>query len=197
MTAIAAPRATMAAMAHALPRRAADQRLRALFRDHAAFVWRSLRRLGVPERDVADAAQRVWLVIDRNLERVSEGAERSYAFGTAMRVASEYRRADRRRREDLAATVREESVPESQRPDGLLRKREARTMLDKLLAVLDDDARAVFVLYELEELTTGEIARMLDVPTGTVASRLRRAREDVQREARRQRAIDGTRGDGR
>jgi RNA polymerase sigma-70 factor, ECF subfamily len=58
-------------------------------------------------------------------------------------------------------------------------------VLDALLASLPLDLRTVFVLYELEELTMAEIARALDLPMGTVASRLRRARETFEELSRR------------
>ncbi len=50
------------------------------------------------------------------------------------------------------------------------------------------EARSVFVLFELEELTVTEIARVLEVPIGTVSSRLRRARELFRAAALRLRA---------
>jgi RNA polymerase sigma-70 factor (ECF subfamily) len=42
---------------------------------------------------------------------------------------------------------------------------------------MSDDVRSVFVLFELEGLTAVEIAELMDVPVGTVASRLRRGRD--------------------
>jgi RNA polymerase sigma-70 factor (ECF subfamily) len=51
-----------------------------------------------------------------------------------------------------------------------------RGLLDDVLGAMDNDIRTVFVLYEFEDQTTAEIGRLLSVPRGTVASRLRRAR---------------------
>jgi len=62
-------------------------------------------------------------------------------------------------------------------PDEELGDRRARAVLDGLLDALPADQRAVFVLHEIEELTMAEIAVALSLPPGTVASRLRRARE--------------------
>ena len=45
---------------------------------------------------------------------------------------------------------------------------------------MEFDIRTVFVLFEIEEMTTSEIATLLAIPAGTVASRLRRAREEFQ-----------------
>jgi RNA polymerase sigma-70 factor (ECF subfamily) len=60
--------------------------------------------------------------------------------------------------------------------------------LERILESMDEDTRTVFVLFELEGMTMAAIAKLVGVPMGTVASRLRRAREDFQREARRVRS---------
>src|SRR5690242_17321725 len=82
----------------------AASRLRALQEEHFEFLWRSLRRLGVPEADVDDAVQQVFLVAARR--EILPGSERSFLFATALRVASHARRTLRRRRESG------EAVPE-------------------------------------------------------------------------------------
>jgi RNA polymerase sigma-70 factor (ECF subfamily) len=70
-------------------------------------------------------------------------------------------------------------VPDSQpSPEDLSDQNQALRILDRALATMDIDLRAVFVLYEVEELTMSEIAVALQIPAGTVASRLRRARTD-------------------
>lgn len=166
-----------------------DSRLRALIATQFDFVWRSLRRLGVPEAHADDACQQVWLVVSRKLESVEPAHERSFLFGTALRVASDARRSARRRPEDLG---REEApiddVDPSPAPDEQLDAARARAELDSVLLELPMELRAVFVLFEMEELSSPEIARMLDLPVGTVASRLRRAREAFTDITRRRRA---------
>src|SRR5216684_1440601 len=76
-----------------------DARLRAMVESQFDFIWRSLRRLGVPTDAVDDAAQRVFWVAAKNLARIEASTERAYLFGTAMRVASDIRRARSRGRE--------------------------------------------------------------------------------------------------
>lgn len=71
--------------------------VRALVERNVDFVRRSVRRLGVPAADVEDATQQVFIVAARKLEKFREGSERAYLFGIAVRVASDARRAMRRR----------------------------------------------------------------------------------------------------
>lgn len=151
-------------------------RLRTLFDGQFDFVWRSLRRLGVPELTVDDATQEVFLVVSRRLGDIEPGRERSFLFATALRVASTARRAAARRGIHDDAEVAQ-LVDHTPGPEELADRKRARDVLDRVLATLELDLRAVFVLYELEEMTMAEIAITLELPPGTVASRLRRARE--------------------
>ncbi len=156
-----------------------DARLRGMVGAHFDFVWRSLRRLGVPAPDVDDCAQQVFWVVARKLSDVEAGSERAFLFSTAMRVASDARRSRTRRREvheDDAA----EALDQAPDPEQIADRQRARAVLDQVLDAMPMDLRAPFVLFELEELSTAEIAALLDLPAGTVASRLRRAREEFQ-----------------
>src|SRR5687768_12326863 len=76
-----------------------EQRLRQLVREHFALVWRTLRRLGVAEADLQDAAQSVFVVVGEKLHSIAKDREQSFVFGTALRVASHTRRSRRRKRE--------------------------------------------------------------------------------------------------
>jgi RNA polymerase sigma-70 factor, ECF subfamily len=164
-----------------------DARLRALVDEYHDFIWRSIRRLGVPEADTDDAVQEVFLVASRRLGAIALGSERAFLFGTAMRVASTQRRGASRRREtpDEHAGDQRDSTPG---PEELTARRRARATLDAVLAELPLDLRTVFVLFELEELTAPEIASLVEIPLGTVASRLRRAREAFREAVQRHQA---------
>lgn len=158
-----------------------------LSRENVKFVARSLRRLGVPDSDVDDAVQEVFLVASRKLEAISEGAERAFLYGTAMRIASNMRRVERRaqtRRADVPAESKDAEVDEAPSPEDLLDRRYARAALDTILETMGAESRAAFVLFELEEMSIAEIASMLDIPIGTVGSRLRRAREHFDAQVR-------------
>ena len=154
-----------------------DGRLEAMFEAHYRFIWRSLLRLGVPEARVDDAAQEVFVVATRRIADIDVGREKSFLFGTALRIAKDVRRATGRRRE----TDDEDAVLDAVDPvpgaDELTEQKRARERLDAVLDLMPLDLRAVFVLFEIEELTVTEIAGVLSIPRGTAASRLRRARE--------------------
>jgi len=154
---------------------------------HADFVWRSLRRLGVPPGHVDDATQQVFLVAQAKRDRILPGRERGFLFGIAMNVAAHAVRSMCRRREVDASLAAELPDPRPL-PDAMLDHERARALLDEALAAMPLDLRTVFVLFELEEMTTPEIAETLAVAPGTVASRLRRAREEFQAAAQRLRA---------
>jgi RNA polymerase sigma-70 factor, ECF subfamily len=179
------------------PEVASAARFRELVDAHYEFIWRSLRRLGVSQGDADDAAQQVFVTAARKLTAIRLGSERSFLFQTALRVAADSRRTRLRRREIAASDV-PESDEESDRapsPEDAVDLRRARKWLDAILDEMSLDLRAAFVLFELDQMTMAEISALLDLPPGTVASRLRRARhqfrEKVARMAERLKAKGG------
>jgi RNA polymerase sigma-70 factor (ECF subfamily) len=140
-------------------------------------VWRFLRRLGVPGADVDDAAQRVFARVLGQGQRIQAGSERAYLMRAAFRAALEQQRARKRWLSRSADVEVDETSSALPAPDQALLKREDLRLLDLALAQLPPDLRAVFTLSELEELTFTEIALALELPRGTVASRVRRAKE--------------------
>jgi RNA polymerase sigma-70 factor (ECF subfamily) len=160
-----------------------DSRVRAAVNAHYEGLWRFLRRMGVAEDQVEDAAQQVLIVFAQRAADVKEEAVKAFLFGTALRVASDFRRRSQRAREVLdreALLVHPDPRPDAEHQLG---EKELRRCLDRLLEDLDPDLRAVFVLAELDEVTMAEISKLLCIPAGTVASRLRRAREIVEARA--------------
>lgn len=152
-------------------------RLNRLVRENFNYVWRLGRRLGLSEAEADDVAQQVFLVASRRLGDLEVGHERPFLYGTAVRCASKWRRTEQRRREDLESDL--ELVSEERfEAEELLDRRKAQAVLDDLLDQMPLELRVVFVLYEIEQQTTQQIAEVLGIPLGTVASRLRRARED-------------------
>jgi RNA polymerase sigma-70 factor (ECF subfamily) len=167
-----------------------------LLRDHFDFIWRSLRRLGLDAGLADDAAQEVFLVASRKRDQIEAGRERAFLFGTALRVAADARKSVARRQE-VSADDLPETIDAAPSPEALLDQRRARETLDELLDELPEDVRAIFVLYELEELEMGEIATLLSIHQGTVASRLRRARALFAAAVKRRMARSNLRGGGR
>jgi len=151
-------------------------RLARLLADHHAFVWRSLRRLGIADCDVEDASQQVFLVAYRRLADIVPESERSFLFQTALRVAADWRRARKRRCEDAGMEL-PDVADLAASPEERIDRQRQRASLDRVLEGMPMELRAVFVLFELEEMTMMEIATISAIPLGTVASRLRRARQ--------------------
>lgn len=163
--------------------------LEMIYRDHFAFVWRSLLRLGVPERDLEDAVQDVFMVVHAKLDEFDfENRVTTWIYAICLRVASDRRRSARARYEVLAT---EETPPASESVAGdavQVLESHHRRLLRLALDALPLEQRAVFTLFELDELEGDEIATLLAVPVATVHSRLRLARETVRRTLARLRA---------
>ena len=153
--------------------------IRAFIAEHFAFVWRSLLRLRVSRADAEDALQQVFIVASRKLDAIEPGREQAFLFAVVLRIAAHARRTEGRRREVLCADP-VERVDEAADAETLFDRARARATLNAILDSMPLDIRAVFVLFELECLTMAEIADLLELPMGTVASRLRRARAQFQ-----------------
>jgi RNA polymerase sigma-70 factor (ECF subfamily) len=162
-------------------------RLRRVVEAHYDALWRTLRYLGVPDAGVDDAAQQALCVLARRLGDITPGAEMAFLFATAIRVASDVRRAARRNRSEPVQNI-DTFLATAPGPDELIDQRRAREVLEQVLEAIPIDLRVVFVLFEIEELGLAEVAALLEIPVGTVSSRLRRARESFQAIVRRREA---------
>lgn len=160
-----------------------DPDLASTYREQYGFVWRSLRRLGVPDDAVDDAVHDVFVVAARRLhEFEGRSAITSWLFAVAVRVSKHQRRAvarHRRRKDALAAEVDAVSPSHS----GDFDRQDAARILHGLLARLDDPIRHVYILMELEQMTGREVAAILSLTVPTVHSRLRSARQQLRRHA--------------
>ncbi len=167
---------------------------RAVYDEHFRFVWRSLRRLGTRNVDVADAVQDVFLVVYRKLGAFEGRAKMTtWLFGICLRVASDRRRLayERHQSENDGLMV----DPPDDRIDVVctIERRQKLAMGKKLLDGLPDEQRTVFVLFEFEEMSGEDIAEALGIPLGTVYSRLRLAREAFHQAVIRARAHERSR----
>jgi RNA polymerase sigma-70 factor (ECF subfamily) len=152
-----------------------------IYAQHADFVFRNLRRLGLHESSIDDAVQDVFLVVHRRLADFEARAQvTTWLFGIVLRVAQSYRRSAMRRRARLtdAPSHEVEQVPSTtaESPVDLLERREASALLHRLLDELDDDKRAMLVCVELEQMTVPEAAESLSLNLNTAYGRLRAAR---------------------
>ena len=152
-----------------------------IYAQHADFVFRNLRRLGVHESLIDDAVQDVFLVVHRRLADFEARAQvTTWLFGIVLRVAQSYRRSAMRRRARLteAPSAEVEQIPTTtaEGPAELFERREASVLLHRLLDELDDDKRAMLVCVELEQLTVPEAAESLGLNLNTAYGRLRAAR---------------------
>ncbi|MGC4065263.1 MAG: sigma-70 family RNA polymerase sigma factor [Polyangiaceae bacterium] len=146
------------------------------YRRHADFVWRSLQRLGVRSHELNDGLQEVFLVAHRRLDDfdATRAQFSTWLFGIAVRVAWSFRR--RRPMQTEADLV----LVDAQTPQSVYEARESVLRLHQALDELTPELRATFVLFELEGESCVDIAAMFDIPTGTVYSRLHKAREIVR-----------------
>ena len=160
-------------------------------------VWRTARRMGLPSSRADEAAQEVFITAARKLDLIAVGAERRYLISAAVRIAANWRRA----RCTHAELSDERSLVLAGDPgppaDELVDRKRLRLVLDQALDEMPAPLRGVFVLYELEGLSGPEIAEALGLPAGTVASRLRKAREVFHAALVRARARLGRRGGSR
>lgn len=155
---------------------------RDVFEGHVRYVWRSLLYFGVAQRDLDDACQEVFVIVHRRLAECTDGENlRAWIYGICWRVAASNRRKAHRRRE-IPTAEPERDLIEHREPSVLLEERRRLERLENALAQLNEDQRAVFVLYEIEQLTMREVASALECSINTAFSRLYAARRRVASE---------------
>jgi RNA polymerase sigma-70 factor (ECF subfamily) len=153
--------------------------VRELFDAHGAYVCRTLRCLGVGERELGDVCQEVFLVVHRRLPEFEGRASiRTWLYAICLRRALAHRR--------KAARLREEAVPEppdrisdEPAPDDEMARAQKLALALEVLARIDEERRAVFVLYEVEQLPMSEVAEIVGCPMQTAYSRLYAARKEI------------------
>jgi len=158
-----------------------------VFEQHLSMVWRVLRYLGVPESDVEDVAQEVFVVVHRKLPGFEgRSALTSWLYSICWRTYQDYRRRAFRRHEVLSDPPPGTAQAATQERD--LETEQRLAALAKFLEGLDEDKRTVFVLFELEELEMKEVVAIVGCPLQTGYTRLRVARTHVKNAWERQTA---------
>jgi RNA polymerase sigma-70 factor (ECF subfamily) len=154
-----------------------------VFQEHAPFVWRAVRRLGVPRADVEDVCQEVFVIVHRRLVTFEgRSSLRTWIYGICVRTVAEHRRRMRRRPQEVSDAP-EPSVPPSQIEQ--IQRRQAVALLDAILDEIDDDKRAVLVLYEIEGMPMNDVAEAVGCPAQTAYARLYAARRQFDAAVRR------------
>jgi RNA polymerase sigma-70 factor, ECF subfamily len=165
--------------AEAANQTAAMPSLAEIFEQHTPFLWRALINLGVPAAEAQDQCQEIMITVHRRLASFDGASLRGWLYGICVRVASDYRRSARVRREILTDTL-PEAADSADLGEALDRERSARRMMTALES-LDEPKRAAFVLFEIEELTLAEVSEAVGAPLQTVYSRIKAAREQMRR----------------
>jgi RNA polymerase sigma-70 factor (ECF subfamily) len=120
----------------------------------------------------------------QRFDAVPKPAQKAFLVSTALRVAADRRRSKWHRSVDTGLELDERACP-TPAADQQLELRRAAQLLDRALATLEEGDRDIYILAELEQLSRSEVAEALTLPMGTVASRLRRAREAFEAALRR------------
>jgi len=148
-----------------------------LVRRHFASVSRFFRNK-VPDQR-ADLMQRTFLASVESRDRVPDGVPfRVYLLGIARRVlAQHFRKLKRERGIDGGAS---QLFDLAGSPSAAVADRQEQAVLLRALRELELDLQIVLELYYWEQLSTAEIGAVLEVPPGTVKSRLHRARQQLK-----------------
>jgi RNA polymerase sigma-70 factor (ECF subfamily) len=145
-------------------------------KEHYDFIWRLLARLSINAPEVDDAAQQVFMVlVTREGLSIKPGSERAFLYGVALRVAKEFRRKAQSSQNHVAPDP-DRLVDGAPDLEAVAARNQARRQLDRILMRMPDNSKKPLSCSSSKILSVPQIAELLAIPTGTVASRLRRAR---------------------
>ena len=165
--------------------------LESVYRKHCAFVWRNARRLGCDDHLADDVVHEVFLVVARRMHEFRRQASlTTWLFAITYRVVQRLFRDRARRAQRLESYQAERQADAAVSPHA---RSDAGEYLRHLLAQLNEAQRVVFILSQLEGMTSAEISGCLGVRPGTVDSRLRAARTKLTRMIERERARERSR----
>jgi RNA polymerase sigma-70 factor (ECF subfamily) len=169
-----------------------------VYREHFAFVWRSVRRLGVRDASIDDVVQEVFVIVHRRLaDFEGRSALRTWIFGITLRVTRDHKRSAARRgmADGGSADVEPDTLKtDAPTPSDSIEKAEAVRVLHAILDEMDDERRAIFVMAELEQMSMPEIATVVGVNVNTCYARLRAARQTFESAVARLRAREAFAG---
>jgi RNA polymerase sigma-70 factor (ECF subfamily) len=169
---------------------------REVYDGHFAYVWRAVANRGVPDAALDDVVQEVFLVVHRKLgEFEGRSSVRTWLAGIVRRVVADH--VKKRGNRAVAQEVLEDHPAESTaEPSVQAERRAAIALCEELLGTMSAVQREVFVMYELEQLTTREIAALTDANENTVQTRLKAARRIFQQGVARHHAAELAKREG-
>ena len=142
-----------------------------ILRSHSKWLLGLMRGL-TNETDAEDLSQMVWINIWKHLKTLKEEDKfRSWVRTIAVREAIRHQKKVSKLYYALDLDI--ESIGSNAKG---FEKLSQRQQLEKFLSLLSDSQRTTFVLFELEELKSNEIAKLLNIPEGTVKSRLNKVK---------------------
>jgi RNA polymerase sigma-70 factor (ECF subfamily) len=163
---------------------------RAIYEREFRYVWNTLRRLGVRDRDIEDVAHDVFVAFYRGIEDYDATRPlKPWLFGIAFRLASDHRRKAGHRLEIPSDTF--EAIDARPRADDQVAERQKRELVMRALETLNMDQRAVFIMHDLDGCSMPEIAQVLGAPLNTLYSRLRLGRDQFGKAIKRLQAKRG------
>lgn len=164
-----------------------------LVKIHTRRVYGICYRFTGSDAEAQDLAQEVFLRVFRSLGTFRAGEGSFVVWLTRLSrnlLIDHYRRTKQDRATDSIEQqlpMLEEKTAIAARADGLLASREAGEALQAALHKLSPELRETVILRDIEEMEYREIAQVLNVPEGTVKSRLNRGRAELARVLRQQR----------
>ena len=150
---------------------------RLIYERHADFAWRTLRRLGVRESEAGDALQDVFVIVHAKLSQFEGRSSVSTWLFTICRSVATRRRRQYRRERDNVSDISDDTIVDLRADVGRAAEHnQIMALLEAILQSLDANQRTVFILFELEKMSGEDISQALNIPLGTVYSRLQLAR---------------------
>ncbi len=150
---------------------------RELYEEHFDFVWRYVAHHRVPEALLEDVVQEVFVVVHRRLASFEgRSSIKTWIVGIARNVLRDYLR--KRKYQPAGDELGEaDAVDPRHSAADWLELKSAANLLDRVLESMSDVQREVFLLCELEQLSSVEVAELLSENENTVRTRLRAARQ--------------------
>jgi RNA polymerase sigma-70 factor, ECF subfamily len=155
-----------------------DEEFTALVQRQSRFVFRVAYAVLLNAHDAEDAVQETFLRLYRNRGWQHAENERAYLARAAWRVAVDLRRRAAKSPAQTDSVDTATDLPSLELgPEEVLISAGREARIHAMLNTLPEELRVPLVLTSFQELNSREIAAVLDIPEGTVRTRLQRARQ--------------------